>query len=488
MSKCVFDTILYIYDGISKMLDNRNYSNRVVIDKNIKITLILIVLFVMFLILHSNSKIQYLDILPSTSIFHTKPKYLKEIFKSRQLYIRESNLTNEYLRYIRPVIDKEDIKSKTKNIGLKFDESYFEKRIDQLGFAEFGRLCTQEELLSPGKITLSSRPYISIIIPSFNKEKNLVKSIRSIQNQSLKNIEIIIVDDCSTYQSSILYKTLLKSDPRIRVFTHLTNMGLWRTRIDGFLYSRGKYIMTLDPDDLYEDNYVLEDLYNLMEKYDLDTAKTLFRLFYDYNNFTNYKLPFEINYNSTEIVGKENITRYNSEKLHWAFGVIWNRITRSDVLMKGLLLLSDNVLNLYKNFCEDQWWNRLGDQYSNNFLIVQRVSYLFYQDEEGQSRIKTRNDEERDRMVQEFIIFLYFDYDLLPKEDNKKDIINQLNKLHKTNKRVKLDGLRTKFYLLDNLLNRLGSDPYVSNDDKIYVYKLLVDSIKRQNKLLNNKK
>jgi len=86
------------------------------------------------------------------------------------------------------------------------------------------------------------------------------------------------------------------------------------------------------------------------------------------------------------------------------------------------------------------------------------------------------------------ISVLYFDYDLLPKEDNKKDIINQLSKLHKTNKRVKLDGLRTKFYLLDNLLNRLGSDPYVSNDDKIYVYKLLVDSIKRQNKLLNNKK
>jgi len=50
----------------------------------------------------------------------------------------------------------------------------------------------------------------------------------------------------------------------------LVNLGLFRTRLDGYLYSRGKYITTFDAGDIYEDNYVLTDTYNILEKYNLD--------------------------------------------------------------------------------------------------------------------------------------------------------------------------------------------------------------------------
>ena len=481
MSKCVYHSILNIYDQILKIIENKNERKPLVMDKNKKLVIIIIVVSLMIFFFFFYSKIEFQEILPSTSVIHKTPRYLKKIFKSRQLYITNTNLTKEYIRYIRPV-DVETSK-KFQNVDIKFDENYFIKRGDQLDYAQFGKLCAEEKLISQRKITASTSPLISIIIPSYNKEANLIKSIRSIQNQSFKNIEIIIVDDSSSYKSSIVYKTLLKIDPRIRVFTHLKNMGLWRTRLDGFLYSRGKYIMTFEVDDLYEDNYVLEDLYNLMEKYDLDSAKMLFRRFYDFNNFTNVNLPFEINYNYTEIIGRENISRYNFEKLNWGFGIIWNRITRADVITRGLYLLSDEILNIYKNFCEDQWWNRLIDQCSTNFLIVKRFGYLYFQDPEGQSRIKTRTEEERDRMIQEFILFLYFDYEFLPKESDKKPIIAQLRKFDKRNKRVTLNGFRTKFYILDNLLKKLTNDPYVTKEDKIYVYQLLIDSLKRQNEL-----
>ena len=230
---------------------------------------------------------------------------------------------------------------------------------------------------------------VSIIIPVYNSCKYVEKCVRSVFDQTYKNLEIIIVDDCSNINNILdIYNNILITDPRIRIFFHSTNMGVWRTRIDGFLYSRGKYIMTLDPDDLYEDNYVLEDMYNLMEKYELDSAKMLYRLIYDFNNFNNNTIPFEMKYNYNEIVSRAKIDNYNLEKLHFGFGVIWNRITRSDVYAKGLTLLSDNVLNLYKNFCDDQWWNRIGDESSNNFLIVKRIGYLYYQDPNGPSRMK----------------------------------------------------------------------------------------------------
>ena len=82
--------------------------------------------------------------------------------------------------------------------------------------------------------------------------------------------------DCSTDNSKNILKNLLDTDPRKRVFTHLKNLGAWRSRLDGFLYSRAKYIIHFDLDDFYLDNYILEDTYNLITKYTLDSIKFSF--------------------------------------------------------------------------------------------------------------------------------------------------------------------------------------------------------------------
>ena len=105
-------------------------------------------------------------------------------------------------------------------------------------------------------------------------------------------MEIIIVNDCSTDNSKKYFDYLFETDSRIRIFNHLQNMGLWRSRIDGFLYSRGKYIINFDPGDIYEDNYVLEDYFNLIENYNIDSVRFLWRYIYDYNNISNSNIPF----------------------------------------------------------------------------------------------------------------------------------------------------------------------------------------------------
>jgi glycosyltransferase involved in cell wall biosynthesis len=167
----------------------------------------------------------------------------------------------------------------------------------------------EEKLIYKNIKKASNQPLISIILPIYNKEKDIMKSIRSVQNQSLKNIEIIIVDDCSIDNTSKYYDLLLKTDPRIRLFSHLTNMGCWRTRIDGLLYSKGKYVIFFDVGDLYEDNYVLEDAFNVIEKYNLDCIKMFFRLIFDYNNLTHNETPFNTNVNQTKVSGNKNLNR-----------------------------------------------------------------------------------------------------------------------------------------------------------------------------------
>jgi hypothetical protein len=228
-----------------------------------------------------------IELLPSIKFDGVKKKTnnLYNIFNSRELFINELNITNKYIQYIRPVVEK---KKEINGKDIYINERYiniFKRREEES--KEYAKLCMEEKLIEPIKNNsniIYDIPLISVILPIFNKEKVLMKSIRSIQNQSFKNIEIIIVDDCSGDNIKILYDELLKTDQRIRIFYHLKNMGVWRTRIDGILYSRGKYIIHFDTGDLYSDKYALKDSFELAEKYGLDSIRMLFKKIDNYND------------------------------------------------------------------------------------------------------------------------------------------------------------------------------------------------------------
>ena len=86
-------------------------------------------------------------------------------------------------------------------------------------------------------------------------------------------------------------------------------------------------------------------------------------------------------------------------------------------------------------------------------------------------------------MIHELLYFLYFDYEFLPKTNNKQSIIKRLYKLNDTKTRLNFNCYKSKFYILDDLLNLLIKDPYVRSEDKIFANKLLFDSKKRQKKI-----
>ena len=297
-----------------------------------------------------------------------------------------------------------------------------------------------------------------------------------------KNIEIIIVDDCSTDNSTIYYKYLLDTDQRIRIFTHLKNMGVWRARLNGFLYSRGKYIIHFDTGDLYSDPFVLEDAYNLIEKYKLDSIKMMFRLIYNYSDIENSSIPFKINSNYTKIVYEPgNIKKYN-EEIFGTWGNIWTRLTRSNIISKGLYLLNSKILNVYKNLWEDVWWNKLIDEISFSFLIINRNAYLYYKDGNGEGDIRIDTDEQKNKIIHEFINFLYFDLNFLPPKDNKNEIIHKLYHYTK-NKKINLKYFISNFEILNNLLILLIKDQFVSNIKKVFLKRLLNEFLKKEKQL-----
>lgn len=140
---------------------------------------------------------------------------------------------------------------------------------------------------------------ISIIIPNYNNEKYLADCLDSVLRQSVKDIEIILTDDCSTDGSGQLIHDYVDRYPDIiRTVFHPMNVGIARNRHDGILESRGRYITTLDSDDMYDDSRKLEREYDLIKKHENDHQ--------DIIAFSNVKMLF--NDSSEQVVGHaENI-------------------------------------------------------------------------------------------------------------------------------------------------------------------------------------
>ena len=110
---------------------------------------------------------------------------------------------------------------------------------------------------------------ISIIIPVYNTEKYLKKCLDSIINQTLKSLEIICIDDCSTDNCLHILKEYQLKDNRIKIIEQKENKGQGVARNLGLNIAEGKYIMFLDPDDWLELN-ALEILYKKSKETNAD--------------------------------------------------------------------------------------------------------------------------------------------------------------------------------------------------------------------------
>ena len=412
------------------------------------------------------------DIYPKVNLNSDKIiEDLSELFESRELFISDGNITNEYIRYIRPLEQKEE---ETFDFQFYKDIDHYNDYLfelnEELKLNDFYELCNATVLFQVNHDEFEDYPLISIILPSYNKYDEILKTVRSIQNQSFKNIEIIIVDDGSTDQSKEIYEYLLLTDSRIRVFYHLKNMGVWRTRLDGFLYSNGKYIIHLDVGDFLSNNMILEISYNLIQKYNLDSIRFSFKATeYDNSNIWNNYFKRK----DTKIVSGPK----PYDTLLYDYGTIWNRLIKANVMTKSLDLVDSYILNAYKNLWEDRWWNVLANYESKNYLMINKIGYLYIKNK-GEGHLKLQDDYSKEKTMKEFIYFWLFDLELLPKEDNKKSVIKNLYLYNKQSNRYKgepinLSFLKNKFPIYTHLLNLLINDPFVSKEDKVFLNHLL---------------
>lgn len=116
---------------------------------------------------------------------------------------------------------------------------------------------------------MESRVKVSIIIPNYNNGRYLEECLNSVLNQTLKDIEIIIIDDCSTDDSKEILQLFQAKYPEIvRVIENLENSGAGLSRNNGLDIATGEFIKFLDADDTMDED-VLESMYNTAKEHNV---------------------------------------------------------------------------------------------------------------------------------------------------------------------------------------------------------------------------
>ena len=171
---------------------------------------------------------------------------------------------------------------------------------------------------------------ISIIVPIYNIEEYLEKCVKSIQKQTYKNIEILLVDDGSKDNCASMCDNMALKDERIKVI-HKKNGGLSSARNEGIKHATGKYICFVDGDDFIREDYC-EVLYNALVETKSDVSAV------SYKEIKNSKTRI---YNSAARSKKEfddKLTLYNRNEtiiqfLHWKnFRIAWNKLYKASIL------------------------------------------------------------------------------------------------------------------------------------------------------------
>lgn len=208
-----------------------------------------------------------------------------------------------------------------------------------------------------------NKPLITVIVPVYNDELFLEKCLRSIQNQTYSNLEILLIDDGSIDSSPLILDKFEKEDSRIRVI-HKHNTGVSNSRNLGMKEAKGKYICFSDADDLLSTDYV-EYLFRLITKCNSDISLTT-KMF---SNFDNRQ------------VNNENIHCIDAEKA--TVGILSYNIPIGVYckMFKTSYLVKEDI-HFHENLFMGEGFNFNVDafQHTNNIIVSDKKIYFYRRD------------------------------------------------------------------------------------------------------------
>lgn len=204
---------------------------------------------------------------------------------------------------------------------------------------------------------------VSIVVPIYNTALYLEKCLDSIKDQTYNNIEVILINDGSTDESSEIAEKYVREDIRFRLI-HLVNGGVSRARNKGIEIASGKYITFIDSDDVIKSNHI-EKLVKCMPKKEGLCICNYIKVF-------SYKNEVGIKEISEGIINPESLVKNLPDVFG---GYNWNKLYVLEVIKSNNIIFDEEI-----TLCEDLLFTL---QYllaiSGEIYYIQEPTYLYLQ-------------------------------------------------------------------------------------------------------------
>ena len=320
-------------------------------------------------------------------------------------------------------------------------------------------------ILINGILKPYSKPKITALITSHNSENFISTAIRSVQNQDFNDIEILIVDDCSSDKTVEIIKTMKIKDKRIKLIQNKVNKGILYSKSLGVLKSNGKYIMFLDSDDLFVNKNIFLMCFNQAINYKIDVV--------EFSGFESHFNPFEINYTmpkipiylrykkNEETIRQPELSNYVYRRLDDNMfklidGYLWGKTIRSKVLKDSLKQIGRKIYNIKLNYGDDRLINFVLFKVAKSFKFIREFGIVYNQNNVSITHINLTQSNCQDELTN--IFFMYnFTKNTNETELAAFEIFKRFNKIIYPG----LNDQNNKRKLL-NMIDLMMQDKYIS--------------------------
>ncbi len=250
-------------------------------------------------------------------------------------------------------------------------------------YKDYYKIAKEGKILYRENLVHSENPIISVIIALYNAEKYINATLKSVQNQRMKDIEIIIVDDYSKDKSVSFVEEAKKEDPRITLTKNKKNSGILYTKSIGALLARGNYIFILDNDDII----VVDDLFDII--YKESTTNNFDIIEFSWIESNSYDLieskvnmrPFCVHRVGLVLKQPELRRRFNRDERGYhqlPDRFVWGRLIVKDIYFKVLEALGDYGMQKYFTEHEDSITTFLLFKFAYSFKKIDKIGICHF--------------------------------------------------------------------------------------------------------------
>ncbi len=255
---------------------------------------------------------------------------------------------------------------------------------------------------------------VSIILPVYNSEEFIKRTLDSLTTQTYQNIEVLCINDGSSDNSLNILKEYSQKDNRIKVFTQ-SNSGPAKARNTGLANATGEYLMFCDSDDFYEPDMV-EVMAKAITENDVDFAMCGAELVVQEDKYDISRVQGTITY-LRNLINQKGIVELDLAKKYRMNVVLWNKIFKANIIKKyGISFPNgfecDDNLFIYEYMLIAKNYYAVKKQQYNYSIRSNSIMDLFYK------RISIKHLYDKIKISKFLLEFLNKNEDLLTK-DNK---------------------------------------------------------------------